>query len=436
MRAPDGRGRHLRPAARLQLLPEDCWWSFADSGLLQAIARGEPAEFGKRGARLRTLVGAMTTEALRYRAVRIVGMLQLCKLLARQRQGASARRDGAIPPHYPPSFFVGFGAGSEEALYDRYVRTHPEGVGLIDQTDVATLGAWHIVGVREAFGSLDAALQRARAAVLALPPEYQRWRLDFLTSVGIRVAPYAFMRAWCEKLRKKYPSLCEVAFLAADTPAFAAVDAGLPTRCIQHGMIRHSLMLPAFTWVDALTPDEATHFRQRLPSAEIAPQSTAGSEIAPDTMSRGILVASVYLGRADMQRVSTLLDWASSIRRDVWVRPHPREDRSFWNEEPTRSSVGIEDRDASFESALSRLRPRLVVSWYSTALADALAMGILPVSVSAADDPDVADMVYPLYRRCLRWPDDRETIERALVDDDAYRAVLARLRSGWNGESD
>ena len=435
MRAPDGRGRHLRPAARLQLLPEDCWWSFADSGLLQAIARGEPAEFGKRGARLRTLVGAMTTEALRYRAVRIVGMLQLCKLLARQRQGASARRDGAIPPHYPPSFFVGFGAGSEEALYDRYVRTHPEGVGRIDQTDVATLGAWHIVGVREAFGSLDAALQRARAAVLALPPEYQRWRLDFLTSVGIRVAPYAFMRAWCEKLRKKYPSLCEVAFLAADTPAFAAVDAGLPTRCIQHGMIRHSLMLPAFTWVDALTPDEATHFRQRLPSAEIAPQSTAGSEIAPDTMSRGILVASGSLegpicsasrrcstGRHRSGGMCGCARTLGKIDRSGTKSPRGPASGSRIGTRLSSLRCPASVRDWSCRGTPPRWRTRW--RWES-----------FP-SVSAADDPDVADMVYPLYRRCLRWPDDRETIERALVDDDAYRAVLARLRSGWNGESD
>ena len=203
--------------------------------------------------------------------------------------------------------------------------------------------------------------ERARAAISALPPEFERWRLDFVTSVGIRIASYVFMRGWCEHLRENCGQLREIVFLAADIPAFAAVDAGLHARYIQHGLIRHSLVLPRFGWIDALTPDEASHFRQRLPSAEITLQPVAGPVNALDTTSSGILAASVYLAMAEMQRVSTLLDWASSILRDVWVRPHPREDRSFWNEEAKRSSVRIEDRDALFEAALSRLRPRLVV---------------------------------------------------------------------------
>ncbi len=247
------------------------------------------------------------------------------------------------------------------------------------------------------------------------------------------------LRIHAHVVRESWAKACRSSGSSVSRPghsAFAAVDAGLPTRYIQHGLVRYSLVLPCFDWVDGLTVEEATHFRQCLPSAVVSLQPSASAAMLPATMSRGILIASVYAAKSEMQRVLTFIDWAASRGRHVWVRPHPREDRSFWNEGANQSLFAIEDRDSSFHEALARLRPRLAVSWFSTALADALAIGVIPVSVSAHDDINVLDMVYPLHRRCLHWPDDEARIVRVLDDDDAYLTELERLRRGHDEVSD
>lgn len=429
------------PARLLQDLRPDHQWVVADSNVLAAMARGDLPIFGNRGRRLRRLVGVTSALGVTIPLLFVVGIRGLLALLAAQRGGEARFRHAArgadtAVSQYPSCFFVGFGAGSEDRLLARYLDEHPDGVGQTSQIEPSTFGKWHSVRFVQAARMLVVALRSTRAATSNLPHGFEKWRLDFLTSAGIRIAHYAFLRAWFEELFRRCADLREVAFLAADTPAFAAVDAGLPTRHIQHGMVRHSLVLPRFKWVDALTGDEAAHFRRRLPSAAVALQPSIGQAIAQGAMSRGVLIASVYADPAEMRRVSSFVDWATSNGIKVWVRPHPREDRSFWSNEEVRPRVAIEDSDASFNEALARLRPRLVVSWFSTALAEALAVGIIPVSVSARDDPNVRDMVYPLFQRCLHWPDDAATITRVLEDDAAYRAEIGRLRLGWEGLPD
>jgi hypothetical protein len=141
-----------------------------------------------------------------------------------------------------------------------------------------------------------------------------------------------------------------------------------------------------------------------------------------------IMVASVYERSQEMARILPFLDWAQGNAWNVRVRPHPREDRSFWSREVDDSLAQLDDRDASFHDALRRLRPRIVVSWYSTALAEALNCGIMPVTISDESTPAIADMVYPLLDRALRWPRDLERIVQVMRSDAAYDATLQELR--------
>jgi hypothetical protein len=134
--------------------------------------------------------------------------------------------------------------------------------------------------------------------------------------------------------------------------------------------VRRSLLSPEFQAVDAMTRDEAIHFRRTLPLARI--KMTSFTELDESELTNGVLIASVYERRDEMRRILPFIYWARGNGWQVWVRPHPREDKSFWIQEVDSNLVRIEDGDASFFDALSRLRPRIVASWYSTALADAL----------------------------------------------------------------
>ena len=200
-----------------------------------------------------------------WQLIWLVGAVNLIDLLLQQ---VLTRRNTTGP--IPERFFVGFGAGKEDQIYGEYCDERHDSVGRLDQTEPVSFAQWHPVGVIAGFRSLARAVDSARAALAALPPHLTTRYVDFATFVGMRIGNYAYMRAWFAALKANAGSLLqEVAFVAADTAAFASVDAGLPTCYLQHGMIRRSLLLPNFGRVEALTDDEAEFMAARLPGVSV-----------------------------------------------------------------------------------------------------------------------------------------------------------------------
>lgn len=418
----------------LYKLPIRYHWVLADSALLQAIASNKPVVRGVQGSRLSGLVNISQHIGLIWPLLWLVSIVELIRLLRRQRK--STQNGVCQGQDYPAHFFVGFGAGPEEHLFKQYCEKHAGKVGRLNQIKVESYAVWHSVSIVSGLRSLLQALSVARMAVAALPIELASRRADFFTYVGMRVGYYAYMRAWFEALKVKANSQLEgIAFLSADTAAFAAVDAGLPTSYLQHGMTRHSTLLPAFIRVEALTADEAAHIRHRLPGSQVTVDSQARFAIVPSQMAKAILIASIYGDHKYFAPIVPFIGWINARKVSVRVRPHPCENSTFWHGYEIDGIVTIEKNDADFFEAISRLRPRLVVSWFSTAMEGALRCGVIPVSICADDDRNVVDMVYPLFRRCVRWPQDEQVIDRLLEDDEYYAMVLTCLREGWNGVS-
>ncbi len=424
-------------ADNLQKLPAQYHWALADGALLQAISRNEPMVRGTRGRLLGGLVKVSQYLGLAWPLISLAGMLELIRLLLRQHR--STQNGNRQDVHYPTCFFVGFGAGKEAELFSQYCEGQAGSVERLNQLNVDSFSSWHCVGIMPGFRSLARALAVARMAIAALPSECAPWRAEYFTYIGMRAGYFAYMCAWFEILKKKTGiRLGEVAFLTGYIPAFAAVDAGLPTCYLQHGLIRHSTLLPAFMRAEALTIEEADFIRHRSPETRVTTHVRPTHALIPSEMKREVLVASIYEipesgGGEYLSRIMPFIGWANTKSVPVRVRPHPCEDGTFWPAYEAAGHVAIEKCDEGFLQAIARLQPRLVVSWFSTAMHDALMCGVIPVSVCADDDRHVADMVYPLFRRCLRWPQDADLIARLLDDDDYYELVLSRLRRGLSG---
>ncbi len=386
---------------------------------------------GVMGRRLGWLVCLTDRFSLVWLLLMLVGLLEVAKLLIKQglpvSQGSWHRNVS-----YPARFFVGFGAGAEEEIRVEYCANHSGVVATVNQLDPGSFGSWHRVSLPNGLRSLMHSMETAKLAAAHLPLELSPWRHDFLTYVGMRIGYYAFMHAWFVLLKDRAGGcVTELAFLSADTAAFASADSGLPTCYLQHGMTRYSTLLPYFSKVVALTEDEAGYFRRYQPQADVSLNLGSDIAISPFQMANGVLVASIYGWEENMWRIDSFIQWAVVKSLPIWVRPHPCEEGSFWANRADANHVRIEADDTSFSGALERLRPRLVISWFSTALFDALASGVIPVTVCVDDDSNVADMVYPLFKRSLRWPADAGLIERLLDDDRLYVETLARLREGW-----
>lgn len=409
----------------LQAAPPQLRWAYADQGLLRSVAHDLPVQRGSRGKWLYRLLAMADAVGCEWGLLKVLALLQLMLLQRQFRRGSAA---GAEAVH----LFVGFGAGAEESLYRQFSADANGKVARVDQTRLSSFQQLMPIGWREQHASLLLALAQARQAVAALPTPLAVHRLDFLRFVGIRVVQFAYCRAWFAAFkRSRLLPQAQVAFMAQDTAAFAACEQQLPCMLLQHGLMFH-LVMPEFTRVKALTIDEACWLKRVLPHASIELPSLK-QQIDVGELCDKVLIASIYGTRDFLALVMPFVEWAHSHGVPLVVRPHPREEHRFWQETAAGASLQIDGSKETFVAALLRQKPRVVVSWYSTTLAEALQMGIIPVTVCPLDDVNVADMVYPLFGRALQWPRDADTLQRVLADADCYRQVLAQLRGSEAG---
>ena len=413
----------------LQLLPARFHWAFANEDLLRAIPIGIPVKRGRRGVALHAMIKVVHRIGLHWPLLWLVGVSALARMLLRQ-SNAVAQSPAVL--QLPFRIFIGFGAGSEEPLFMRYSAERSGTVLRLDQTSIESFAQWHRIGIGDALSALWYAVVTAKAAMAALPAVLASRDCDFLTFIGMRIADYSYMHAWFGWIKASHAAnVEEVGFLAADTCAFAVSDRGLDPVFLQHGLLFFCL-LPMCVRVEALNSDEADYFRQELPHAIISlPQPIARLKV--HELTGLVLVASIY-GEADyLAQINPFLQWAGSEKLRVCVRPHPREDCEFWRSRGFDSYLVVDDSDKDFFHALARLKPRLVISWFSTALADALDAGVIPVTVCQPGDRAVVDMPYPLFQRCLSWPQDSGVIAKLLSDNEYYEAILASLRKEIRG---
>ena len=291
------------------------------------------------------------------------------------------------------------------------------------------MGRVHKAGLLASLLILLQSINQAKLAITNLPAEYGKWKDDFLTFIGIRLGHYSYACAWYKQLQINAPNIREVCFISPDTHAFAAVNAGIHTRYIQHGLMRKSLIIPNFDQVEVITVEEQDYIRARLTGSEI----TLARKTSPPAYERDphcILVASIYGSKEEMRLILPFLDFVVRLGMSIYVRPHPRENKTFWESCYFPFKVKLEDSDKSFDDAINRLRPLFVASWFSTAIVDSLYMSVIPVSVTPIDDMNVRDLVYPLFNHCLHWPSRRDELEDVISGKLSYESVLQDLRTG------
>ncbi len=192
--------------------------------------------------------------------------------------------------------------------------------------------------------------------------------------------------------------------------------------------MRRSGVFPDFMKVRALNEYEAGYLRRMIPQAEITCVSypKIGNRESEDCT---VLVASIYGPMDQMNLVVPFLEWCESASVRVFVRLHPREAGDFWQSIARRFSVSIERSNESIIQAFDRIQPAIVVSWFSTALVDALNHGLVPAMLCGEDEDSVRDLIYPLTKLSLNWPRDKSIMEQALRSGEFRVSLADQLRS-------
>jgi hypothetical protein len=235
---------------------------------------------------------------------------------------------------------------------------------------------------------------------------------------------YAYFRAWFSEARRRFRIEEPVVFSAASRVAFAAVSAGMRAEYRLHGFQSQSLIYPEFEGVRCFTLPEARHFCRRLPNCRVTVKHELSVPIATGEV---VAVAGCYGQTVGYKDCSAFITWAKKEGIRVIVRPHPLDGSGFY--EQWRNDPGVQFSDAAvpFDEFLERTRPRMVLSWYSTALFDALRRGVVPVTVETEEWRSL-DMVFPFREISLHWPQERGLVRKLMACEAERSDFLAGKR--------
>lgn len=410
-------------------------WAIASCASIRAIAEGRPEHFGPRGRWIRALFELTGIGWLGLQALRLIGLGVVTACWFKSR-GVSRCKS------MPGGLFVGFGAGQEKQMFARIGEESGCNVVHLDQTLPSTFAVitrppliwlW-----RRAW---DEAARVTRGLRQSNLPEIKEHAQDWLTSIAIRIGTYVFFSVWAEYLPS---AIRRIVFISPDTPAFAVLAAArqsnrkMTIEFWQHGLLRISVVLPKFDKVVALNKPEAEHIRTVTGCPHVV---LVSDRVAlPLATARPILLfASVYdfVGFSKSNHVELLREvfaWAGRQNLQVIVRLHPCEEEGFWTN--FASVVTIDRSGGSFEDCLERLAPKLVVSWFSTALVDALKGGVMPVLITPGSEQALADIVFPLDQIAVKWPEEKSQLESLLSGRVLYREqVMSRQDEAFGAKA-
>jgi hypothetical protein len=317
------------------------------------------------------------------------------------------------------ALFVGIRALREPPSVEQFENMCRRPAAQLDERDLRTFHAFQ----RVALTAIVAEWMKVWAEIWSeLSRSHSRYALDrslrlsFLLRMGHK---FIYLRAWFRKYLRSRNCDLPIGFSASSYTAAAAIAMGAKAIHFQHGFQRRSIVYPDFAEVYCFNRFEAEHFQARLPSSTVV--------IRPDPVSfietqRLVAISGIYGEKNEFDLCRSLIEWAQSCGLPIVVRPHPQDFSGYWKRWAGMAGIDFMEERCDFDSFLEKVRPRFLVSWFSTTLFDALKRGSVPIALT--QHADVDDVVFPFLQVALRWPDDRGVIER-LLDDPQACADLA-----------
>lgn len=415
----DSKGAIETLAKRLRVQSDLPLWAVASSSTIQAIAKGIPESYGSRGRWVNLIFSVTGPSWLGLQALRllILGVVSLWWVKSHRVQRGKAS---------PSELFVGFGAGPEVQMFEAFQKETERHVVHLDQTKppASAVVARPAIGVlwRMAFSESLRIVRGLRRSKCSLIHDH---RGAWLTSIAIRIGTYVFYKAWAESLPS---NIRRIVFISPDIPAYAVLDVIKPQqRSIvvefrQHGFLRESVLVPTFDRIMTLNEPERRHIQETTGCDQVEIAKGQTESLCMDKKPV-LLFASIYdfagFSKGDhLDLLNEIFAWAADNAMQVIVRLHPCESEAFWVS--NFPDAEIDRLGGSFEKCLTRVSPSLVISWFSTALIDALRVGILPALIMPGSEKALADIVFPLGRIAVKWPEEKDLLENLLADQGLY----------------
>lgn len=404
-------------------------WSIANEKILYTIAMDQVPVWGPRQ---KTIFYMMQLAYKLKISDLIIFLLGLSKIIHMLYLAKKNRVKNNIPGELM-RVFAGFGAASEEYLYQKYkLETNdlPLRINWVTQEGISVIGKMNLLKLlpalaHHAFG-YSKKIKKSSGRISSKAPY-------FLTGCAMNIGQYVYYYKFFQLAKKK--GIQETAFSAPDIAAFAAADAKIRTIFLQHGLLALSILFPRFDRMDVITADEEHHLKRLWKNSHIVRINKESNKHKNDVVM--ILSPSRH---EHVVAIESLITWMTNKGFQVVIRLTSRVPKEVVDRlHQDISNFILDDLSTPLELSFEKWQPKFVASWTSTGLATALQLGSLPISLH---DPIRGDeywerlhpspldnMIYPMRNRVLFWPYDQEKIEMAVQSVDNYRNQIAHLKN-------
>lgn len=411
-------------------------WSIANESVIYCAAINKPHQWSKKKGK----IFFMMDKAWRiYHGISdliifLFGMFTIIRIWSILKKKSFLKRKDNVRIY---SVFAGFGASSEEELYDAFKKEHGDKFLRInwvthengEKLGCPKLSVMLLLLIKYAFGHTT---RLVNYHVL------KQYRTDFLTVCALNIGCYVFYQSYWRMAKVR--GIQSVTFVAPDIPLHACVDAGVYTKFVQHGLLDSTVLIPKINSVELLTQDEEHYFRKNLQFGEIYRKSFAKILDAPKKDILFILSPEAFL-RDRKKYLNAIIEWAQQENLTVVLRPRPNALDTELNELiKSYPFITLDDFKRPLNASLEILYPKFVFSWTSTGLATSLEYGLLPISFCDPIHGEETDLnlsqlhtwhtiIYPMYKRVLFWTRDEHIIKSALQSDSIYNSSIMALRN-------
>src|SRR3990167_10767708 len=219
-------------------------WSIANEKILYTIALDQVPVWGPRQKYIFYIMQLAYRLKISDLIIFMLGLSKIFHMLYLNRKNKYKKNiSGELT-----RVFAGFGAASEEYLYQKYkleANDLPLRINWVTQEGISVIGKMNLLRLlptlaHHAFG-YSKKVKKSADNISSKAPY-------FLTGCAMNIGHYAYYYKFFQLTKKK--GVHEAAFSAPDMAAFAAADAKIRTVFLQHGLLALSILFPGFDRMD------------------------------------------------------------------------------------------------------------------------------------------------------------------------------------------
>ena len=184
-------------AYQLQRQTDIPTWMVASSSVIQSITNSNPVEFGPRGKVLHKIFTFIGTSFFALQFIRILG-LSLCLSWWIKSCSFKKAESKAV------NIFIGFGAGSENEMFRRFIHENPDKAVYLNQTVPTSFAK---VTRPSLLTLVKNIWKESRQVITSLNSTniffISNYAIEWLTSISIRFSAYVFYKSWTFSLNEQ-----------------------------------------------------------------------------------------------------------------------------------------------------------------------------------------------------------------------------------------